>query len=372
MTMLLGNMVKEPKAATWDVWKELEEMRVRHKELASIFALIGISPELSTLANNLRLDLQRKPPSAPLSTGDRDKDSQLVEEFKRNFVAHYEEIFFKVESVLRMPWPPEVKFAVPTILEEVEAQRRFMAKNPGAAPILERLDLLVSQYFDLNTQDERLDRSAIEARKGEIINILGFPLKVRRQLAHPEWELLPPLASDAYQQMLVEKMQQYRDNDWLQTKLYDKWFIALEFDAIWARLKRDANDRDRIISQLKLNWPKLGNWAPDFPNADLVWYLLLVLLCVVALYMEYWWAAGALLIWLQLSVLIEKHHVQLVNKRRQALLLECGRFKRIRDQISSGRFDASQVLRQLKQFSFRHYVSDQGMALLQVLSMHGR
>ncbi|MFC4159656.1 hypothetical protein [Chitinimonas lacunae] len=357
-------------AKEWDVWKELDDLRQRHKELGGLFARIGLSQELAMMANNLRLDLQRRPPAAPLTTGERNQDAQALEEYKRQFTAHFDEIFFKVENLLRMPWPPEAQFLVPSILEEVENQRRFLAKNPGVAPPLDKLDALVEEYTHLDKMDQRLDRNAIALRRAQMIDILGFPLIVRRQLAHPEWELLPPLASDDYQQLLSQKMAMYREADWLQNRLYDKWFVALEFDAIWARLKRDANDRERIISQLKLNWPKLGTWFPDFPHADLVWYLMLVLFCIITLFMEWWWAAGGLLIWLQLSVIIEKHHAQLVNKRRQALLLECGRFKRIRDQISSGKFDPSQVLRQLKQFNFRHYVSEQGMMLLQSMSMH--
>jgi len=359
-------------AQQWDIWKELEELRNRHKEVWAMFARIGVAPEFASMANNLRLDLQRRPPVQPLLSGDRDKDSQMIEEFKRQFVAHFEEIFFKVENLVRMPWPVEAQFMVPAMLEEVEVQRRFLAKNPAMPPPLEKLDNLVEQFSTLDKMDARLDRVSIERRRDQLIEVLGFPLLVRRQLAHPEWELLPALASDEYREMLDSRMSLYRSSEWLQCKLYDKWFIALEFDAIWARLKRDSNDRERIISQLKLNWPKLGNWAPDFPHADLVWYLLLVMICIVALFAEWWWAAAALAVWLQLSVIIEKHHAQLVNKRRQALLLESGRFKRIRDQISSGKFDPGQVLRQLKQFNFRHHVSEQCIGLLQSLSMQGK
>ncbi|SFZ78991.1 hypothetical protein [Chitinimonas taiwanensis] len=361
----------ENKKPQWDIWKELDELRQRHKELGPMFARIGVAPEFAQMANNLRLDLQRRPPSPPLATGERDKDAQAQEDYKRAFASHYEEVFFKVESFLRMPWPPEAQFLVPAILEETENLRRQLVKNPLVPPVLEKLDGFIEQYSNLDSMDGRLDRAAIEARKAELIDVLGFPLMVRRQLAHPEWELLPPLASDDYRQLLATRIGNYRQTAWLESRLYDKWYVALEFDAIWARLKRDANDRERIISQLKLNWPKLGNWAPDFPNADLVWYLLLVLACVISLFAEWWWPAAGLLLWLQLSVIIERHHVQLVNKRRQALLLECGRFKRIRDQISSGKFDPNQVLRQLKQFNFRHYVSEQGMSLLQSMSMGG-
>lgn len=361
----------ENKKPQWDIWKELDELRQRHKELGPMFARIGIAPEFAQMANSLRLELQRRPPTPPLATGERDKDAQAQEDYQRAFSSHYEDLFFKVESFLRMPWPVEAQFLVPGILEETENLRRTLAKNPLVSPPLEKLDALIDGYADMDHMDGRLDRAAIDMRKVQLTNVLGFPLMVRRQLAHPEWELLPHLASDDYRQLLANKIEEYRDAGWLQSKLYDKWYVALEFDAIWARLKRDANDRERIISQLKLNWPKLGNWAPDFPHADLVWYLLMVLVCVIALFAEWWWTAGGLLVWLQLSVIIEKHHAQLVNKRRQALLLECGRFKRIRDQISSGKFDPSQVLRQLKQFNFRHYVSDQGMLLLQSMSMHG-
>ncbi|QDQ27954.1 hypothetical protein FNU76_17285 [Chitinimonas arctica] len=359
------------KKPQWDVWKELDEWRQRYKELSPLFAKVGVAPDFTQTINLLRLDLQRRPPASPLNTGERDKDAQAQEEYKRAFTSHYEDIFFKVESALRMPWPPEAQYLVPPILEELENLRRALVKNPLVSPPMEKLDVLIEEYADLDKMDERLDRSTIAARRAELIDVLGFPLIVRRQLAHPEWELLPPLASDSYRQLLSTKMEQYRGTPWLQTKLFDKWFIALEFDAIWASLKRDANDRERIISQLKLNWPKLGNWAPDFPHADLVWYLLLVLISVIALFAEWWWTAAGLIIWLQLSVIIEKHHAQLVIKRRQALLLECGRFKRIRDQISSGKFDPSTVLRQLKQFNFRHYVSEQGMLLLQSMSMVG-
>jgi hypothetical protein len=357
------------KKPSWDIWKEIDELRQRYKELTPMFARIGIAPDFVQSANSLRLELQRRPPTAPLVTGERDKDAQAQEEYKRAFASHYEELFFKVESFLRTPWPPEAQFLIQPILDEMEVQQRLLAKNPLVPLALEKLDLMIDQYAHLDQMDERLDREAIEVRRLQLIEVLGFPLIVRRQLAHPEWELLPSLASDDYQQLLNARIKLYRDAEWLQSKLFDKWYVALEFDAIWARLKRDANDRERIISQLKLNWPKLGNWAPDFPHADLVWYLFLVLICVVALIAEWWWAAGGLLIWLQLSVIIEKHHAQLVVKRRQALLLECGRFKRIRDQISSGKFDASQVLRQLKQFNFRHYVSEQGLLLLQTMSM---
>ncbi|WP_269530738.1 hypothetical protein [Chitinimonas sp. BJYL2] len=364
-------MADNQKKAQWDVWKELDELRQRHKELAAMFAKVGVAPEFAQMTNSLRLDVQRRPPSPPLMTGERDKDAQLQEEYKRAFASHYEEVFFKVENCLRMPWPPETAYLIPPIQEELENIRRALVKSPLTPPSLEKLDVLIEEYSNLDKMDSRLDRAAIDARKAQLIDVLGFPLLVRRQLGHPEWELLPQLASDAYQQLLSSKIAAYQSVDWLHSRLFDKWYIALEFDAIWARLKRDANDRERIISQLKLNWPKLGNWAPDFPHADLVWYLLLVLICVVALIVEWWWWAGGLLIWLQLSVIIEKHHAQLVIKRRQALLLECGRFKRIRDQISSGKFDASTVLRQLKQFNFRHYVSEEGLRLLQTMSMTG-
>lgn len=262
-------MAQQPQQ--WDVWKELEELRSRHKELSPMFARIGIAPEFLSMSNNLRLDLQRRPPVQPLLSGDRDKDSQMLEDYKRQFTNHFEELFFKVENLVRMPWPVEAQYLVPAMLDEVEVQRRFLVKNPSVAPPLEKLDALVEQFSSLDHMDERLDRVSIEKRRTLMVDVLGFPLVVRRQLANPEWELLPPLASEEYRDMLTLRMGLYRQNDWLQSKLYDKWFIALEFDAIWARLKRDANDRERIISQLKLNWPKLGNWAPDFPHADLVW-----------------------------------------------------------------------------------------------------
>ncbi len=371
----MGNMLfgidKQKKTETWDVWKELDDLRQGHKELTHIFARVGLSIEIAQMSNSLRLDLQRRPPAAPLMTGERDKDAQLVEEHKRLFQSHYEEIFFKIESFLHMPWLNEAAPMAAEVRTELEAQRRFLAKQPLTPPILDRLDELIVRYSSLEAMSDRIDKGPIEERRQLLIDVLGFPLTVKRQLAHPEWDLMPPLASDGYQQMLSSKMATYRQTDWLHNRLYDKWFVALEFDAIWARLKRDANDRQRIIGQLKLNWPKLGNWVPEFPHADLVWYLLLVLSTVVALFVEWWWTAAGLLVWLQLSVIVEKHHAQLVNKRRQALLLECGRFKRLRDQIATGKYDPTWALRQIKQFNFRHYVSDQCMSMLQAQSMHG-
>ena len=353
----------------WDVWEELEELRLRQKELAPIFAQIGVAPELVQMANSIRLDLQRKPAAEPLMVGDRDKDAQALEEYERDFINHFEEIFFKINSILRMPWPPETKFMVAPILEEVEHLRRLLVKNSTTVPPLEKIDQLVQQYVSLDKLNDPKLHEAITRRKVELAEILGFPLIVRRQLAHPEWEILPSLASDDYSRLLASKIEQYRDAEWLQNVFFDKWLVALEFDAIWARLKRDSNDRQRIIDQLRLNWPKLGTWLPQFLHADLVWYLLLVIACLVAMIADWWFTAAFLVVWLTISVTVEKHHIELVNKRRQALLLECGRFKRLRDQIVSGRFIPGMVLRQVKQFNFRHYVSDACMGLLLSTSM---
>lgn len=67
-------------------------------------------------------------------------------------------------------------------------------------------------------------------------------------------------------------------------------------------------------------WPTLSVWIPEFEQADQVWYLILVLITVSALFMEWWWVAVPMMIWLHLSLAAFRRERKEVEARRAQIV----------------------------------------------------
>ncbi|AZN37633.1 hypothetical protein [Iodobacter ciconiae] len=288
--------------AEWSVWKALEQVRQKKRELDPLFARAGIAPELTTIANRICLDLKRSPLTMPLLTGDKTRDAEAMDMYYEGYARQYEEAFYKAENLLRFAWVPEALPIGALISAEIARLRGQLKNEQGKTLDFTDLEALLFNYVRLDHPTLALPPDLLSNRRRELAEIAGYPLLVQHSHAEMQNNNVPPLLSEAFKTQLSEHLQSYLVSPWLHCPLISQWYVTLALDTGLARKKRDALDDQLTASLLKRRWPSLSRWMPQFEFADQCWYISLSLLALVSLFMEWWWLAVPMVIWLHLSL----------------------------------------------------------------------
>jgi hypothetical protein len=336
--------------AEWGVWKALEQVRQKKRELDPLFARAGVAPELATNVNRICLDLKRSPPTPPLLTGDKTRDAVAMGMYYDGYARQYEEAFYKAENLLRFAWVPETAPIATAITEEIARLRDQLKNEQGKTPDFTALEALLFHYVRLDHPDYPLPPDLLSNRRRELTDIAAYPLLVEHVHADPQNDSVPPLLSDEFRQQLSEHMQQYLASPWLHCPLVSQWYITLALDAGLARKKHDALDDQLTASLLKRRWPTLSNWLPHFEFADQCWYLGLALVALLSIFLEWWWLAAPLVVWLHLSRGAYQRERKEIEDRRAFYLGQAQQLKRTRDRFAVGHISLEKLGFQLRRW----------------------
>lgn len=329
--------------ADWSIWRALEEWRSKRHELDPIFAYAGINASLESQVNRICVDLKRTAPTPPLVTGDPSRDGEELARYHEGYYRHYDEALYKAEGLLRQPWVPEAAPQAQAIEQEIKRLRQQMRSSPGRNPGFAELEQMLQHYVNLDSPQFPVDKAVLQERQNQLIDVAGFPLLVQHALTDPYNDQIPPLMSGEFKQLLLEKTTAYLATPWLQTKVVTHWYITLALDAALGHKKRDATDDQRIRSQLKRRWPSLSILLPDFQHADQLWYLLLICLSLFAMFSEFWWGAGALMLWLYLSLGAHRRERKHIEQRREHLIERAQTMKKVRDRFVHGQISTDKL-----------------------------
>ncbi|GAB7126405.1 hypothetical protein JCM19000A_09120 [Silvimonas sp. JCM 19000] len=353
--------------ADWSVWKALEDWRGRKHELDPLFAAAGIAPELDSMVTRVLVDLRRAPPTAPLLTGDKTRDETEFGRFHEAYFRYYDDSLQKVESLLQHAWVPEAEPIAKEIRAELGRMRKAMEESPGKVPSFEKLEVLLRHYVRLDHPQHPVPEGILAERRRALVDVAGYPLLVQHAAAQTFSEMVPPLVTPEFRQQLQERIQAYLQTPWLHTRLVSQWFVTTVLDAALARKKRDATEDARILASMSRRWPTLSVWIPEFEQADQVWYLILVLITVSALFMEWWWVAVPMMIWLHLSLAAFRRERKEVEARRAQIVARAVTMKKVRDRFATNQTTPEKLAFQLRQLDERgEYFDDNVYALLRL------
>lgn len=335
--------------ADWSIWKALEEWRNRRHELDPLFARAGIAPEVESAVNLVCVNLRRQTPTSPLVTGDKHRDE---EEFGRYYLAyfrHFDDSFLRAETLLRLPWVPEAAPLAEQIRTEIARLRQQLREQPGRNPGCDALERLLQQYAALDFPDAPQLAETLALRRRQLTEIAGYPLLVQHALADPASEDVPPLSSEAFRQTLSEKMSLYLNTPWLQSRVITQAYVLLALDSACARNKYDALDEARLGAMIQHRWPTLSILFPAWEQADQVWYLLLAIFAICTVFLEAWWVAVPLILWLNLSIGAHRRERQQTEAHQVRLIRQYQGLRRLRDRFAAGQTGLEKLLFQLRQ-----------------------
>ncbi|WP_148715116.1 hypothetical protein [Chitinolyticbacter meiyuanensis] len=340
---------KALRPADWSLWRALEDWRSKRHELEPLFATAGVPGEIETVVNRVLVDLKRSPPTPPLVSGDTQRDAEELARYHDGYFRHFEDSFYKVETMLALPWVPEMQPLGGAIREELAALRSQLREQPGRKPDFTRLEGLLQHYYRLDHPELPLPEGLLEGRRRTLTEIAGYPLLVQHALKDPYSDAVPPLTSDAFRDDFAARVRSYLDTAWLHNPVVTQWYVALALDAALARKKRDSTDHARLARLLKRRWPTLSVLLPGFEQADQVWYLLLSGLTFFALFAEWWLPAGLLIVWLSLSIGAHRREKKEIDARRAHLVNQVVTMKRVRDRFVAGLVPPDKLAFQLRQ-----------------------
>ncbi len=352
----------------WSVWKALEDWRSRKHELDPMFAAAGVAPELESMVSRVLVDVRRAPPTPPLQSGNKPQDDDEYRRYTEAFYRHYDDSLFKAESLLRHAWVPEAEPLARNVRTEVARLRQAMSANPGKLPDFTRLEVLLGHYLKLDDPALPINPQMLAARKQTLIEVAGYPLLVQHSQSHQFNDLLPPLASSSFEADFYQHLQTYLETPWLHSRLISQWYATVVVDMAIARRKRDAVDDERIRESLDWRWPAPSVWLKDFDQADQMWYLVLVIIAISALFMEWWWLAFALIVWMNLSLGAFRREQKEIERRRAHIVARLHLLKKVRDRFANGHTPLERLETQL------HQLDENGDLLnervLQLLRLH--
>lgn len=335
--------------ADWSVWKALEEWRVRRNELAPIFAKAGVAAEVGSAVNMVCVNLRRHPPTPPLLTGEKTRDEEEFGRYYEGYFRHYDDSLLRIESLLRLPWVPETSITADKIRTEVARLRQAMRERPGKNPGFEGLEKLLHHYVNLDDPDMARVTDTLIQRRKQLIDIAGYPLLVQHALADPYTDSIPPLYTSVFQQELYQRMRVYKEAEWLHNRLISNAYMLLALDAFYAYKKREVQDDSRIARTLHHRWPSLSVLMPNFEQADQVWYLFLIIIAVCTIFLELWWLALLVIIWLNISIGAHRRERKSIEARRAQLLGHLQTVKRTRDRFSANQLTLEKLAFQFQQ-----------------------
>lgn len=340
--------------ADWSIWKALEEWRNRRHELVPVFAQAGVSSDVESAINMVCVNLKRQPPTPPLVSGDKTRDEDTLNMFHGGVFRHFDESFFRAESLLQLPWVPEMALLADRIRGEITRLRQVLLEHPGKNPGTDNLEKLLRQYGNLDVPEMPQLAGLLAERRRQLVEVAGYPLLVQYALSEPGSEMVPPLTSDAFRQELDSRMQAYRATPWLYNRIITNAYVALALDMAYAHRKRDAADDSRVARLLKNRWPAPSILLPGFEQADQLWYLLLTCVALLALFVELWWVAIPLVIWLNLSLGAHRREKKEIDAWREQLIARVQQMRKTRDRFVMGGISLEKLAFQLRQFDERN------------------
>lgn len=356
--------------ADWSIWKALEEWRKRRHELAPIFARAGIAPEVESAINMVCVNLKRQPPTPPLITGDKTRDAESVGMYHAGVYRHFDDSLSRVESLLQLFWVPEAASLADRIRSEIARLRQVLHDHPGKNPGTDGLEKLLRQYGNLDLPDTPQLAETLSERRRQLIDVAGYPLLVQHALTDPYSDAVPPLTSEEFRQELGARMQMYRETTWLHCRVITNAYVALALDMVHAHKKLELMDDARVARLLKNRWPSLSVLLPEFEQADQVWYLLLSILTLCFIFMEIWWLAVPLILWLNLSLGAHRREKKEIEAQRGQLVVRMQNVKRTRDRFVSGSLSLEKLAFQLRQLDERNEFFDDTLYGLADLHQH--
>lgn len=335
--------------AEWSVWKALEEWRNRRHELAPLFAMVGIAPEVASAVNLVCVNLHRQTPTPPLLTGEKTRDEEEFGRFYEGYYRHFDDSFSRAESLLRYAWVPEAKPLAEKIRAEINHLRQVLREHPGRNPGCDKLEKLLQQYVALDFSDAPQLADVLAQRRRQLTEVAGYPLLVQHALVDSSNHSVPPLASVAFRQALFDRMRVYQKTPWLHNRILTNAYVLLALDSAFAGKKRDALSDARLAERLQHRWPTLSILFSDWEQVDQLWYLALTVLALCALFLEVWWAALLIIIWLNLSIGMHRRERKEIEAMRAQLAERLRLMKRMRDRFSAGLVMLEQLVFQLRQ-----------------------
>lgn len=356
--------------ADWSIWKALEEWRNRRHELDPLFAKAGIAPDVESAVNMVCVNLRRQTPTPPLLTGDKTRDEEEFGRFHDGYFRHFDDSFLRAETLLQLPWVPEMAAQAELIRAEITRLRQVLHERPGRNPGCDNLEKLLRQYVALNLAEMPKLADTLAQRRRELTEIAGYPLLVQHASKDSSHDGITPLSSETFRQELFGRMGVYRETPWLHNRVLTNAYVLLALDSAYASKRRDAQDGSRLAQMLKRRWPTLSILLPDFDQADQIWYLLLALLAIVSVFVEFWWAAVPMIVWLNLSVGAHRREKKEIEALRAQLVNRIQTMKRTRDRFAVGQFTLEKLAFQLRQLDAQNEYFDDVVYELAALHQH--
>ncbi|MDR3410316.1 MAG: hypothetical protein P4L87_05115 [Formivibrio sp.] len=356
--------------ADWSIWKALEEWRNRRHELDPLFAKAGIAPEVESAVNMVCVNLRRQPPTPPLVTGDKTRDTEEFGRYHDGYFRHFDDSFQRAETLLYLPWVPEMAPFAESVRAEIGRLRVALRERPGRNPGCDNLEKMLRQYVSLNLTELPQLADILTQRRRQLAEIAGYPLLAQQSLGDPAHDGVPPLASDAFRQELFSKMRMYRETPWLHNRVLTNAYVLMALDSAYASKKRNALDDSRLVQMLKHRWPTLSVVLPDFEHADQIWYLTLALLAIVTAFMELWWVVVPLIVWLNFSIGARRRERKEIEMLREQLVSRMQAMKRMRDRFAVGQFALEKLTFQLQQLDENNEYFEDILYQLAVLHQH--
>jgi hypothetical protein len=226
-----------------------------------------------------------------LLTGDKTRDEEEFGRYHEGFFRHFDDSFQRAETLLRLPWVPEIIPFAERVRTEISRLRQALREHPGRNPGCDNLEKMLRQYVALDLPDLPQLADTLAQRRRQLTEIAGYPLLVQHAISDSSSDGMPPLASDAFRQELFDRMRVYRETPWLHNRILTQAYVLLALDSAYASKKRDALDDSRLARMLKHRWPALSVLLPGVEHADQLWYLLLAVFAIVTVFMELWWVA---------------------------------------------------------------------------------
>ncbi|SFN11886.1 hypothetical protein SAMN05660284_00568 [Formivibrio citricus] len=335
--------------ADWSIWKALEDWRGRRHELAPVFARAGVAPDVESAINMVCVNLKRHPPTPPLVTGDKTRDEESVGMYHAGFYRHFDESFYRAESLLQLSWVPEVAPLGERIRAEIVRLRQALREHPGKNPGTDGLEKLLRQYGNLDFPDMPQLAGILSERRRQLIDVAGYPLLVQHALTDPCNDDIPPLTSAEFRLELMARMRAYKETEWLHNRVITNAYVTLALEMALAHKRLDVIDDARVARLLKNRWPSLSVLLPEFDQADQVWYLLLTILTLCLIFMEMWVLVVPLILWLNLSLGAHRREKREIEARRGQLLARMKSMKRTKDRFTSGSISLEKLAFQLRQ-----------------------
>lgn len=356
--------------ADWSIWKALEEWRSRRHELDPIFAKAGIAPEVESAVNMVCVNLRRQTPTPPLMTGDKTRDDEEFGRYHEGYYRHFDDSLLRAESLLRLQWVPETAPVADRIRAEISRVRQVLRTHPGRNPGYENLEKLLRQYVDLDHPDMLQITELLTLRRKQLVEVAGYPLLVQYAMSDPYSDSVPPIYSDAFRQELFKRMRIYKETPWLHNRVITNAYVVLALDSFYACKKRDVQDDSRVAQALNHRWPTLSVLLPGFDQADQIWYLMLTLVAVTAIFMEIWWVALPVIIWLNLSIGAHRREKKGIQALREQLLARVHSVKRTRDRFAAGHLTLEKLAFQWQQLDEENLYFDEIVHDLAGLHQH--